>query len=269
MYYTQVNMMTRKSSYDDIGIYCMFIGYPRSGHTLIGSSLDAHPNVVLGHEMDALKYVILGESRDKLYSRLLAMSKTFITIGGQWMNYNYKIPSMYQGRSTDIKVIGDKKGGGSTNKIHRDKKLLDKLKGMVGAEKIRMVHVTRNPYDIITTRARGGNLVLEDVGVNELRKGAEDFFREADTVAWIKSEGYRVIDVSHEAYILDPKKELAALCSGLDLEATTEYLEACAEIVFAKPKKSREGATWPEGLKAEIQEKINGYDFLKSYTFDS
>ena len=81
VYNTQMNMLTRRGTYDSIGIYCMFIGYPRSGHTLIGASLDAHPNVILGHEMDALKYVIKGESRDKLYSRLLCMSKTFISIG--------------------------------------------------------------------------------------------------------------------------------------------------------------------------------------------
>ena len=268
-YYTRVNLLTRRAEFDKIGNYCMFIGYPRSGHTLIGASLDAHPHVILGHEMDALKFVMKGESRDKIYSRLLAMSKTFISIGGQWMDYNYKIPGQYQGQATELKVIGDKKGGGSTNKIHRDRSLLDTLKKLVGEERIRMVHVTRNPFDIITTRARGGNLVLDQVGENELRKGAEDFFREAATVAWIKEQGYHVIDVSHEDYIADPRKELTKLCQGLNLEVTEDYLEACASIVFAKPKKSREGANWPEAFKQEIQNRINEYDFLRQYTFDS
>ncbi len=269
MYNTQVNMLTRRGTYDDIAIYCMFIGYPRSGHTLIGASLDAHPNVILGHEMDALKYVMKGESRDKIYSRLLGMSKTFISIGGQWMDYNYKIPGMYQGRATELKVIGDKKGGGSTNKIRRDPALLDKISALVGAGKIRMVHVTRNPYDIITTRARGGNLVMDQVGEKELRQGADDFFLEADTVAMIKKRGFRVIDVSHEAYIADPKTELRKLCQALDLPASEEYLNACSAIVFDKPKKSRLGISWPEALKAEVQQRINTYDFLSGYTWES
>ena len=269
VYNTQMNMLTRRGTYDSIGIYCMFIGYPRSGHTLIGASLDAHPNVILGHEMDALKYVIKGESRDKLYSSLLGMSKTFISIGGQWMDYNYKIPGMYQGTATELKVIGDKKGGGSTNKIRRDPSLLDRLSKLVGAEKIRMVHVTRNPFDIITTRARGGNLVMEQVGEAELRQGAEDFFLEADTVAMIKSRGFRVIDVSHEAYIAHPKEELTKLCRALDLETPEDYLNACSAIVFDKPKKSRLGIAWPESLKAEIQQRIDTYDFLKGYTWES
>jgi hypothetical protein len=36
---------------------CLFIGYPRSGHSLIGSLIDAHPHAALGHELDLLKYV--------------------------------------------------------------------------------------------------------------------------------------------------------------------------------------------------------------------
>ena len=269
VYNTQLNLLTRRKEYDAIGIYCMFIGYPRSGHTLIGASLDAHPNVILGHEMDALKYVIKGESRDKLYSRLLAMSKTFISIGGQWMDYNYKIEGQYQGRATDVKVIGDKKGGGSTNKIRRDPNLLDKLSKLVGEEKIRMVHVTRNPFDIITTRARGGNLVLEEVGEKELREGAEAFFLEADTVAMIKDRGFNVIDVSHEAFIADPRTELRKLCAALELDAPDDYVEACAAIVFAKPKKSRLGVSWPAGLADEFQQRIDRYEFLRGYTWDS
>jgi hypothetical protein len=35
----------------------MFIGYLRSGHSLIASLLDAHPNPIATHELDALKFV--------------------------------------------------------------------------------------------------------------------------------------------------------------------------------------------------------------------
>ena len=38
----------------------MFIGYPRSGHSLIGSLLDVHPNAIVAHELDALKFVGAG-----------------------------------------------------------------------------------------------------------------------------------------------------------------------------------------------------------------
>jgi hypothetical protein len=55
------------ASFDDVGTYCMFIGCPRSGHTLIGAILDAHPNVVIAHELDALKYIRYGFGRLQLF----------------------------------------------------------------------------------------------------------------------------------------------------------------------------------------------------------
>ncbi len=39
---------------NDVDTMLMFIGYPRSGHTLIGSLLDAHPNMVVANEYNIL-----------------------------------------------------------------------------------------------------------------------------------------------------------------------------------------------------------------------
>ena len=36
--------------YDDVGTFVMFIGYPRSSHSLVGSILDAHPEIIIPHE---------------------------------------------------------------------------------------------------------------------------------------------------------------------------------------------------------------------------
>jgi hypothetical protein len=37
--------------------FCLFIGYPRSGHRLIGALLDAHPDVAIAHEILSGSYV--------------------------------------------------------------------------------------------------------------------------------------------------------------------------------------------------------------------
>ena len=37
--------------------FCIFVGYPRSGSTLVASMLGAHPDVVLGHEADVLGHI--------------------------------------------------------------------------------------------------------------------------------------------------------------------------------------------------------------------
>ena len=42
--------------YDNVETFVMFIGYPRSSHSLVGSILDAHPEIIIPHE-----YHIVGQ----------------------------------------------------------------------------------------------------------------------------------------------------------------------------------------------------------------
>lgn len=43
--------------FDGLETYCMFIGYPYSGHSLVGSLLDAHESMAISHELHALKFL--------------------------------------------------------------------------------------------------------------------------------------------------------------------------------------------------------------------
>ncbi|KAJ7379389.1 hypothetical protein OS493_016626 [Desmophyllum pertusum] len=40
--------------YDGVETFVMFIGYPRSRHSLVGAILDAHPEIIIPHEYDVL-----------------------------------------------------------------------------------------------------------------------------------------------------------------------------------------------------------------------
>ena len=51
---------TDAADFEKLQAYCMFIGYPRSGHSLVGSLLDAHPNIIIAHELNALQFVVAG-----------------------------------------------------------------------------------------------------------------------------------------------------------------------------------------------------------------
>ena len=39
-----------QSAVEGVEKYVFFAGYPRSGHSMIGSVMDAHPNMVIAHE---------------------------------------------------------------------------------------------------------------------------------------------------------------------------------------------------------------------------
>ncbi len=37
--------------FSKVHTFVLFVGYPRSGHSLIGSMIDAHPNAIIAHEV--------------------------------------------------------------------------------------------------------------------------------------------------------------------------------------------------------------------------
>ena len=70
----------------------MFVGYPRSGHSLIGSLLDAHPNMLVAHELSALKYLLAGFRKEQIFYLLLENSRAFTRPGVNGVG----IPTKYQ-----------------------------------------------------------------------------------------------------------------------------------------------------------------------------
>src|SRR4030042_2237983 len=67
----------KRNAFKDIKVFCMFIGYQRSGHSFIGALLDAHPNAVIGMEVDALNLVKLGYKRNQIFYCLIRNSEVF------------------------------------------------------------------------------------------------------------------------------------------------------------------------------------------------
>jgi hypothetical protein len=140
----------------------MFIGYPRSGHSLVGSLLDAHPNVVIAQECDVLKFVRMGFGRKTIYPTLLLNSRMILSQRGrEWSGYSYHVPGQWQGRYAKLVVIGDKKAGRSTDRLMRNPDLLSKLQKAVRVP-TKVIHVVRNSYDNITTIARASKKSLEE-----------------------------------------------------------------------------------------------------------
>ena len=42
--------------YDELRAFCLFMGYTRSGHSLVGACLDAHPEAAIAHEAKIFEY---------------------------------------------------------------------------------------------------------------------------------------------------------------------------------------------------------------------
>jgi hypothetical protein len=104
--------------FEEVETFCLFIGYSRSGHTIVGSVLDAHPNVIIGHEMGVLKYIHAGFGRAQICQLLLENSRAFTATGRKSKGFSYVVPHQWQGTFTRLQVIGDKMGEDATLRLH-------------------------------------------------------------------------------------------------------------------------------------------------------
>lgn len=242
--------------------FCMFIGYPRSGHSLVGALLDAHSEAVIAHELGALALFGQGMGRRDVYRRILRNAQEFAASGASPRpGYELMIPGGWQGRFTRLRVIGDKLGGESTRLLAREPDLLDRLERKFRVP-VRVIHVVRNPYDNIATLHRW----RRNKGIKKLMPRHFALVKANDKLR--RRLGERVMDVRHEELVAAPRERLADLCRFVGLEATPDYLDACARIVFASPHQSRHEVSWPPKLRAKVDNRIARYDFLAGYSFD-
>jgi hypothetical protein len=250
---------SHKALLDGVRTLCLFIGYPRSGHSLVGSLLDAHPQMAIAHELDALLYLRRGFQPREILYLMLEVSRFHGEIGRRWGPYHYEVPGQWQGRHTTLQVIGDKKGGMTTLRIARNPLLLKQVMTRFGKRK-RFVHVLRNPFDNIAAMVQKGQ---------SLKAAIAEYFRLLQTNrAIIKRVGAdAVATLHHEDLIADPKAELGRLCSFLGVAAEPDYLDACAGIVFAAPHQPRHKIPWPADAVRLIERRIAAKPMLDRYRF--
>jgi hypothetical protein len=255
--------LSRRDAFSRVKTFCMFLGYPRSGHSLVGSLLDAHPNMVIAHELDVLKFIQAGFSRNQIFYLLLQNSERYAEAGRKYSGYSYEVPKQWQGRFAELQVIGDKKGGRSSTRLGRNPRLLARLYDTIGMN-IKWIHVVRNPYDSIGTMSR------RDRRKQPLDKIIDNYFSRCAAVAAAKNEigASDLIDLRQEALIAEPEKRLKELCDFLGLAAPADYLAACAGIIFRSPHKSRSGIAWTADAIARVRGEMARYPFFAGYTYE-
>ncbi|MBC7789830.1 MAG: sulfotransferase [Anaerolineae bacterium] len=250
-----------RDEFDQVATFCLFIGYPRSGHSLVGAMLNAHRNAVISHELDAPRLVLAGCTRDELYSRILSRAAWF-NLKGNRSNYSYQFPNQWQGRFTTLRVIGDKRGGSAAQLLGQHPDLLDRLRTTVGVP-LRLVHVVRNPFDNIAAIARWHKLPLDE--------SVNFYFSHCETTGELDSSADRqeMITIRHEDLISWPEKTLALLCDFLGLKHDPGYLADCTSIVFQKPTQPRHRTAWTAAQVAEVERRAKDFPFLDGYSFDA
>jgi hypothetical protein len=246
---------------DQLEQFCFFIGYARSGHTLVSTLLNAHPDVVIAHELDAVRFIGHGFRRQQLLWLILQRDQQFGQIGRQWAGYPFEVPGQFQGRFERLRVIGDKRARASVLQIARRPKLLDRVRRVVRVP-IKVIHVTRNPFDNIASEAR-----RFDLSLTEATTWYEQMCTAISVVRPLLDRS-ELVDLRYEDFVGDPGPVVGALCGFLGIQPEPTYLEACAGIVWPTTNRSRDAVEWSADERRGVERLIERYDVLRSYTFE-
>lgn len=261
---TAVEVWRHAGRFAEVRTYCLFVGHGRSGHSVIGAMLDAHPEIILSDELDALKYVEIGFSRNQVFSLSAKLAENQARSqrrksGRRGLVYSYFVPDQWQGYAPHARVVGDSRAAGTVKRLARNPLLLDRLRTLMAGIELRFVHVVRNPFDTIATMMLRTGRSFESA--------FEEYFRNWDAVCALRGllQADELLMVSHEALIGDPRTELSRLCSFLGVDCEDGYVEACAAILYSKPSRTRDSVIWMPGQQAIVADRAARFDELRNY----
>ncbi len=223
--------------------------------------LNAHREVVIAHELDAVNFVRHHFTRSQLFSLLLQRDQRFGAMGRTWSSYHYEVPDQHQGHYERLRVLGDKRARSAALQIARRPALLDRIRHVVRVP-IRVVHVTRNPFDNIATEARRHKLSLGQ---------ATTWYEQCcEAVAVVRTmlDPSELIDVRYESFVTEPAASLAELCRFVNIEPDAAYLEACAGLVWPSTNRTRDNFEWTDDERSGVERLIDRFEPIGSYTFD-
>jgi hypothetical protein len=233
--------------YDDVESVCLFIGYTRSGHSLVGTMLDAHPEAVIAHERqmfkvgrgDDLEASVAFKDRDKMFSALVATSEKHGARGRRGYRRsepNKLIDGASNGTFTTLRVIGSKRGQETPMAWNANPQVFDELSDMAKAQ-VRLLHVYRNPWDNISSMTRAVT------PGRAIRK----YFKRAEVIKRYKQEGTSPLhDVALEDLTANPREEIRKLAAFFELDPSDGWVEACAAVVDPQAQASRREREWTD-----------------------
>jgi hypothetical protein len=128
---------------------------------------------------------------------------------------------------------------------------------------LRVIHITRNPYDNIAAISRRSRISIQEA--------IKSYFRKCDTVRDIRPQlnDKEWFEMSSEEFVSDAKKNLADLCGFLGVEAGEAYLHACSTLVKAEPSETRHKVSWTGEELEDVAKRMREYAFLEPYPIES
>ena len=281
-----------QSTVEGVEKFVVFVGYQRSGHTLIGSVMDAHPNMLISNTLFLLQSCAfrgvgerLFENKTHLFNTIYRDSYLLSKCGARngtnsSKGYSLEVNGQWQGKFSQLRVVGEKSGGSTAQMLLLDKGITC-WKHFVDSIGIPIVaiHVVRNPYDMIATESlyrlskvkemKASDLVFGKLrpGLSMLTEEAQRVFKQANSVERF-SKKVPVVEIHIEDYIKDPKSAVRKICNGLGLPCPADYVQECYNKAYGSVSRTRDLIEWEPEVIESIQTNMMKIPFFHGYTLE-
>jgi hypothetical protein len=237
--------------------FVLIVGNSRSGSTVLGSVIDAHPHAIIANETWSSANFWRGADRQSILEEICKNSENNYSTGRMSEGYSYSIEQEKSGPD-DVLVMGDKIWNPTTLMLHGNYPLLARLQNTLGCP-VQIIHAIRNPFDVIATMHTRSSAPVRDRILW--------YFMHCDAVCAIRDshEDCRVLDVHHEDLILSSPDTIARLCDFLALEQSEAHRNACKKLLFSTPKTTRSSIEWAGDDIDMVLQKMEQYNFLSKY----
>ena len=246
-----------QQSFCDFKSFCLIIGNSRSGSTILGSIVDAHPNAIVANETMASQVFWRGLSKSDILGEIIENSSANFQSGRQSEEYQYQIGAAPDSKSA-VYVYGDKIWNPATLLLHGDYDLISGLEKTLEA-KVVLIASIRNPFDTIATMHKRSKAPIED----RIRW----FFMHCDALAAIEAKMIKsnFLISYHEQLIDCPDEEISRISRALMLPFDHQHLKNVDRLLYRRPSNSRSSIEWTMAEVDQILERMQRFPFLSIY----
>ena len=247
----KINQLITDSQITKVESIIMFVGHAHSGHSLIGSLLDAHPDIAISNHVNIPNLLLKHNlAKNEIYKILLYISmQNKKPLSWKNTEYSYKQDKSFQGKTQNPIILGDKQGGASTRILMNNPLLLNKLLG-VFSDKLKVIFVHRNVFDNIAAFSYYMEEELSQKHIDRYFKNLEEVYKIKESI-----NKRNWFSLCHEKFISSPVEHLAKLYKFLEIKPDCN-VENLTKLVNKKPKTRKENINWTKDQINHINNRI-------------
>lgn len=245
------------SKHANLTSFLLIVGNARSGSTLLGAAIDAHPSAVISNESTGSWELWKKMSREQILTHIYDNAMAMAAARRPSEGYHYQIGPAPNDKSA-IVVAGDKMWNPSVLLMHGSAKILPDLENRLNVP-VKIIEAVRNPFDVIASMHQRSGLPVRD----RIRW----YFMHCEATAALHERlSAENLTVSHHADLLaNPDLELTRLCKFLKLSPCASHIAAVKKALLPQPRKTSARIDWNPADVAEITRRMGDFGTLARY----